>query len=70
MPIQVNQEFPHCERCGKMVHTRRGRIVAATGSGPVIFCSELCRDEHDERFGLTDRGHWLEGDAPVVRGRR
>jgi hypothetical protein len=45
-------------------------MVAATGSGPVIFCSELCRDEYGERFGLTDRGRWLEGDAVVVRGRR
>lgn len=69
MPIQVKQDFPHCERCGKMVHTSRGRIAASTSAGPVIFCSELCRDEYDELRGLVDRGTWVEGGETITRRR-
>ena len=29
MAIQVKQEFPHCERCGIMIHERQRRIEAA-----------------------------------------
>ena len=68
MTIQVQQTFPHCARCGIMVHTRRARIAARGLDGrPEVFCSELCRDEYADLFGLADRGEWrASGD---VRGR-
>ena len=59
MTIQIQQEFPHCARCGIMVHTRRARIVGRGEDGrTLVFCSELCRDEYAELVGLADRGEW------------
>lgn len=64
MAIQINQEFPHCARCGIMVHTRRARIVAAGRDGAsLIFCSELCRDEYADLVGLSSPGELVEGRA-------
>jgi hypothetical protein len=67
LSIQIKQVFPHCERCGKMVHTRRPRIAARAEGRPVVFCSELCRDEYDRLFGLSDRGQWI-GETPAAVG--
>jgi hypothetical protein len=65
MGIQINQEFPHCARCGIMVHTRSFRIVASDNAGePVVFCSELCRDEYAELVGLSSEGEGAKGLAP------
>jgi hypothetical protein len=67
MTIQVRQEFAHCDRCGIMLHTSRSRIAARTDGGArVLFCSELCRDEYAELFGLSERGEWA---ATTDRGR-
>jgi hypothetical protein len=57
MTIQIQQTFPHCERCGIMIHTRRERIVARTLDGrEITLCSELCRDEYLDLYGLGERG--------------
>lgn len=64
MTIQIQQTFPHCERCGIMIHTRRPRIVASTTSDrAVVFCSELCRGEYTDLFGLGDPGEWSQGSS-------
>ncbi len=70
MAIQVKQEFPHCERCGIMVHERRRRIAATGGNGPVVYCSELCRDEYVEMHDLSDRGEWVTGESAGIGRRR
>jgi hypothetical protein len=58
--IQVKQEFPHCERCGLMMHTSRPHIAARKSErAPVVFCSALCRDEYAELFGLAEKGDWV-----------
>jgi len=69
MTIQIKQEFPHCARCGIMVHTKRRRIAAKdTANRPVVFCSDLCRDEHATLFGLADRGEWrATGETGGIR---
>jgi hypothetical protein len=67
--IQIQQTFPHCTRCGIMRHHSQPRIDALDADGKrVLFCTELCRDEYAELFGLSDRGAWAEGGA--VRTRR
>lgn len=71
MAIQVKQEFPHCARCGIMIHERRRRIEAAgPGRDPLVYCSEICRDEYVEMHGLTDRGRWVTGAAAGIGHRR
>ena len=71
MAIQVKQEFPHCERCGIMIHDRQRRIEAdGGGREPLVFCSELCRDEYVEMHGLADRGAWVTGAGAGIGRRR
>ena len=70
MAIQVNQEFPHCERCGIMLHERQRRIVAGSGRAQIVYCSEICRDEHVEMHGLVDRGIWMSGGSSGIGRRR
>ncbi|MCY3923992.1 MAG: hypothetical protein OXG52_00550 [bacterium] len=71
MAIQVKQEFPHCQRCGIMIHERRRRIEAPSGGrGPLVYCSEICRDEYVEMHGLEDRGRWVTGEAAGIGRRR
>ena len=71
MTIQIQQEFPHCARCGIMVHTRRARIVArGLDRRAVVFCSELCRDEYEDLVGLAERGDWAATGASTGRRER
>jgi hypothetical protein len=50
MPIQIDQKFPRCQLCGKIIPLRAERIeVPGTGSKPVRFCSVWCRDEYARR---------------------
>ena len=71
MAIQVKQEFPHCERCGIMIHDRQRRIEADSGGRePLVFCSEICRDEYVEVHGLADRGTWVTGAGAGIGRRR
>lgn len=71
MTIQIQQTFPHCERCGIMIHTRRSRIVArALDDRTVVFCTDRCRDEYAELSGLADSGDWADGATASARSRR
>lgn len=43
-----------------MMHTARPHIAARKSEKkPAVFCSELCRDEYAELFGLADKGDWV-----------
>jgi hypothetical protein len=65
LTIQVKQEFPHCERCGRMMHTSRPHIAARRSGGAIVFfCSELCRNEYGELFGLDEQGDWVTVSEP------
>jgi len=62
MAIQINQHFPHCARCGIMLHSSQDRIAARADDGrPLVFCSALCRDEYVELNGLADPGELIPG---------
>jgi hypothetical protein len=68
MAIQIEQKFPRCGRCGKMMHFRAERIVATGRDGAsIVLCSELCRDEYAALFGLAEPGRRELG---TVAGRR
>jgi N-methylhydantoinase A len=45
MAIQIEQKLPRCFRCGKLVHARDADRVE---SGGLLFCSTICRYEHEE----------------------
>lgn len=58
MAIQIGQKLPRCFRCGKLVHARDTNRVE---HGGILFCSSICRDEHEalaadggERIPLKD----------------
>lgn len=62
MTIQINQEFPHCARCGLMLHYSQGRFGARDAGGvELALCSELCRDEYAELNGYGTEPVWVEG---------
>jgi hypothetical protein len=62
VPIQIEQKFPRCNRCGKMIHFRASRIEAeASDAKVVVFCSEICRDEYADLFTLASAGTWRGG---------
>ena len=53
-----------------MMHTARPHIAARksveavelprrSGGALAVFCSELCRDEYAELFGLAEKGDWV-----------
>jgi hypothetical protein len=50
MPIQIDQKFPRCQLCGKIIPLRAERIeLARPGERPIGFCSRWCRDEYAAR---------------------
>jgi hypothetical protein len=50
MPIQINQKFPRCALCGKIIPLRAERIeLTSADQKPVRFCSTWCRDEYARR---------------------
>ena len=69
MAIQIEQKFPRCQRCGRMIHLRADRIDATGLAGEhVVLCSEICRSEYEQRFGLSEQGEWRSpAGATTVR---
>jgi hypothetical protein len=69
MAIQIEQKFPRCRRCGRMIHLRGDRIEAVGLAGErVVLCSEICRTEYEELHGLSDRGGWrASSDVRLTR---
>lgn len=50
MPIQINQKFPRCQLCGKIIPLRTDPIeIVQSGQLAIRFCSVWCRDEYDRR---------------------
>jgi hypothetical protein len=50
VPIQIEQKFPRCQLCGKIIPLRAERIELGRPGGPALaFCSTWCRDEHAAR---------------------
>jgi hypothetical protein len=42
-----------------MIHLRADRIEAiGTGGERVVLCSEICRSEYVQLYGLSDQGEW------------
>ncbi|HEV8633022.1 MAG TPA: hypothetical protein VG370_02105 [Chloroflexota bacterium] len=64
MPIQIDQKFPRCQLCGKIIPLRAERIeLGLPGARPIGFCSLWCRDEYAARSGppaAADRGRPVE----------
>jgi hypothetical protein len=59
MTIQIEQKFPRCQRCGKMIHFEARRLEGTSRDGrTVVFCSDICHDEFAEVFGLATLGSW------------
>jgi ribosomal protein L24E len=56
MPIQINQRFPRCQLCGKLIPLRAEprRITQADGK-VVSFCSEECRQDYQRRLEAGSR---------------
>ena len=48
-----------------MMHTSRPHIAARRSGGAIVFfCSELCRNEYGELFGLDEQGDWVTVPEP------
>ena len=61
--IQIEQRQARCARCGKMINLRGFHLTGVLSDGTdVLFCSELCRDEHGTLFGVTG------GDVVAAEG--
>jgi hypothetical protein len=58
VPVRIDQTFPRCARCGRMIHDEAPRIEIGRGRRATVLCSELCRDEYVALHGLADRGTW------------
>jgi hypothetical protein len=69
MTIQIEQKFPRCQRCGRMIHFEAARIEATSSQGrTVVFCSEECQGEYAELFGLAAPGTWASRATRRPRG--
>jgi hypothetical protein len=50
VPIQINQKFPRCQLCGKIIPLRAEKVELVLPDRPALgFCSTWCRDEHAAR---------------------
>ena len=62
--VRIEQVFPRCARCGKLINLHAPRIVIADGGRrQLMLCSEICRDEYVELHGLNDRGEWRQSET-------
>jgi hypothetical protein len=63
--MRIDQVFPRCARCGRMIWTDVPRIeIRGERRKVTTLCSELCRDEYVELYGLEDRGAWRTPAPP------
>lgn len=64
MPIQIEQKFPRCQLCGKIIPLRAARIeLARPDRPPVAFCSTWCRDEYAARERSEDAASGRAGGS-------
>lgn len=58
MTIQIEQKFPRCQRCGKMIHFRAEHFGAVDRDGKkVVLCSEVCAREYADLISGADQVH-------------
>ncbi len=51
MPIQINQKFPRCQLCGKLIPLRaEPQTVILPDGKSLSFCSQVCRQEYEQRL--------------------
>ena len=71
MTVRIDQAFPRCARCGKMINVHARRLaVTLPGGQKILLCSEICRDEYVALHGLSDRGMWEDAERRTQAGRR
>jgi hypothetical protein len=50
-----------------MIHLRADRIEATGMAGEhIVLCSEICRSEYEQLFGLSERGEWRSPAAATA----
>lgn len=70
MAVRIDQAFPRCGRCGKMINIRARRLaVGQSGGQKTLLCSEICRDEYVALHGLTNRGVWEDAERRTEAAR-
>jgi hypothetical protein len=53
-----------------MIHLNAERIEATGMSGErVVLCSEICRTDYEQIFGLQERGDWRQASAATAARR-
>jgi hypothetical protein len=58
MTIQIEQKFPRCQRCGKMIHFRAEHLQGVDRDGKkVVLCSEICAREYADLINRSDQAH-------------
>jgi hypothetical protein len=51
MPIQINQKFPRCQLCGKLIPLRaEPRTVTLPDGKALSFCSQECWRDYQQRL--------------------
>ena len=56
MPIQIDQKFPRCQLCGKLIPLRAEPRHITLADGKVVsFCSEECRQDYRQRLDTGGR---------------
>lgn len=62
MPVQVNQKFPKCALCGKMIPLRTEPITLQVERKKLSFCSDECFQMYQERQEAAPRREtWATG---------
>ena len=56
MPIQINQKFPRCQLCGKLIPLRAEpqTVTLPDGKAP-SFCSQECRQDYLQRLEHVEK---------------
>ncbi len=56
MPIQINQKYPRCQLCGKLIPLRAPPRRVTLGDGKVVsFCSDRCLQDFQQRLAAAPR---------------
>jgi len=51
MPIHIDQKFPRCQLCGKLIPLRAEPRRLTLADGKVVsFCSQECRQDYQRRL--------------------
>jgi len=58
MPIQIEQKYPRCQLCGRLIPLRNPvrELPNPAGGKPLRFCSELCLADYQKRLAASAAG--------------